>query len=94
LKSLSPQKILAAARAAPDGTEWWLRAASEAPAHHPEDRHGMSDQAASKGPEKTPEAQPEPVTDAGGKPSEFGGPSGPEPTRYGDWERKGRCIDF
>lgn len=25
---------------------------------------------------------------------EVGGPRGPEPTRYGDWERKGRCIDF
>ncbi|XP_023574433.1 succinate dehydrogenase assembly factor 4, mitochondrial [Octodon degus] len=25
---------------------------------------------------------------------EKGGPRGPEPTRYGDWERKGRCIDF
>jgi hypothetical protein len=25
---------------------------------------------------------------------EIGGPSGPEPTRFGDWERKGRCIDF
>lgn len=25
---------------------------------------------------------------------EKGGPKGPEPTRYGDWERKGRCIDF
>jgi hypothetical protein len=25
---------------------------------------------------------------------ENGGPSGPEPTRYGDWERRGRCIDF
>lgn len=28
------------------------------------------------------------------KPEETGGPSGPEPTRFGDWERKGRCIDF
>ena len=28
------------------------------------------------------------------KPEEFGGPAGPEPTRYGDWERGGRCIDF
>ena len=28
------------------------------------------------------------------KPREIGGPKGPEPTRYGDWERKGRCIDF
>lgn len=27
-------------------------------------------------------------------PVEIDGPSGPEPTRYGDWERKGRCIDF
>jgi hypothetical protein len=25
---------------------------------------------------------------------EVGGPSGPEPTRFGDWERAGRCIDF
>ncbi|XP_065537520.1 succinate dehydrogenase assembly factor 4, mitochondrial isoform X1 [Lathamus discolor] len=25
---------------------------------------------------------------------ERGGPKGPEPTRFGDWERKGRCIDF
>lgn len=25
---------------------------------------------------------------------EVGGPRGPEPTRYGDWERKGRCTDF
>ncbi|XP_027359332.1 succinate dehydrogenase assembly factor 4, mitochondrial [Abrus precatorius] len=25
---------------------------------------------------------------------EVGGPKGLEPTRYGDWERKGRCYDF
>eukprot|EP00252_Welwitschia_mirabilis_P013648 TRINITY_DN30004_c0_g1_i1.p1 TRINITY_DN30004_c0_g1~~TRINITY_DN30004_c0_g1_i1.p1 ORF type:complete len:114 (-),score=13.72 TRINITY_DN30004_c0_g1_i1:236-577(-) len=25
---------------------------------------------------------------------ERGGPKGPEPTRYGDWERGGRCSDF
>jgi hypothetical protein len=25
---------------------------------------------------------------------EIGGPKGPEPTRFGDWERAGRCIDF
>jgi hypothetical protein len=29
-----------------------------------------------------------------GKPAEHGGPPGPEPTRYGDWEKNGRCIDF
>ena len=26
--------------------------------------------------------------------SERGGPAGPEPTRYGDWERKGLAVDF
>jgi hypothetical protein len=28
------------------------------------------------------------------KPREIGGPKGPEPTRYGDWEVGGRCTDF
>ena len=27
-------------------------------------------------------------------PNEDGGPSGPEPTRFGDWERKGVAVDF
>ena len=27
-------------------------------------------------------------------PPEVGGPAGPEPTRFGDWEQKGRCTDF
>ena len=27
-------------------------------------------------------------------PTEMNGPKGPEPTRYGDWEQKGRCTDF
>ncbi|MBU6421148.1 MAG: DUF1674 domain-containing protein [Gammaproteobacteria bacterium] len=37
-----------------------------------------------------PAAQPPPPS----KPREIGGPKGPEPTRYGDWEKGGRCIDF
>ena len=28
------------------------------------------------------------------RPVEVGGPRGPEPTRYGDWEKAGRCSDF
>jgi hypothetical protein len=28
------------------------------------------------------------------RPVEIGGRKGPDPTRYGDWEYKGRCIDF
>lgn len=43
------------------------------------------------------EKQPEPGIREVGQPAggrETGGPEGPEPTRFGDWERKGRCIDF
>lgn len=36
------------------------------------------------------EPQPKPKD----RPREIGGPTGPEPTRYGDWERNGRCTDF
>ncbi len=36
-----------------------------------------------------------PSPPAGGPaPKEIGGPKGPEPTRYGDWEVGGRCTDF
>lgn len=35
-------------------------------------------------------AAPEPPA----RPREIGGRDGPEPTRYGDWEKAGRCIDF
>ena len=44
-----------------------------------------------------PESSPEgssPDQEDSERPRELGGPAGPEPTRYGDWERKGRCIDF
>ena len=32
--------------------------------------------------------------DGSDMPREINGPKGPEPTRYGDWEQKGRCSDF
>lgn len=35
-----------------------------------------------------------PSVTTGTPPREFGGRDGPEPTRYGDWEKNGRCIDF
>lgn len=45
--------------------------------------------------ERDGRAQP-PVDDAGAPalPREIGGREGPEPTRYGDWEKNGRCVDF
>ena len=48
--------------------------------------------ASAKKPE-TSGAKPK-VPGASPKAKEIGGPSGPEPTRYGDWERKGICYDF
>jgi len=34
------------------------------------------------------------VPAASAVPAEIGGPPGPEPTRFGDWEKNGRCVDF
>ncbi len=45
--------------------------------------------------EKAQDVRPEGrVGPAPGQNAEVSGPKGPDPTRYGDWERKGRCIDF
>jgi hypothetical protein len=47
--------------------------------------------------EQKPPSAPEPPPKASpGQPRvpEIGGPKGPEPTRYGDWEKGGRCTDF
>jgi hypothetical protein len=58
-------------------------------------------------PDRTP-PEPRPAGESAGQPKapdgagttpgktqrEIGGPQGPEPTRYGDWEVKGRCSDF
>ncbi|EKY27083.1 hypothetical protein HMPREF0185_02238 [Brevundimonas diminuta 470-4] len=32
--------------------------------------------------------------DASALPNEVGGRKGPEPTRFGDWEKKGLAVDF
>ncbi len=40
-------------------------------------------------------ARGEPVAAPGeARAAEIGGRNGPDPTRYGDWELRGRCIDF
>jgi hypothetical protein len=38
--------------------------------------------------------RPQPVRGPEQPPGEVNGPRGPEPTRFGDWERSGRCSDF
>ena len=54
---------------------------------HPESRADTSAQPA------TPANEAE-STRADGQPVEIGGRGGLDPTRYGDWEKNGRCIDF
>lgn len=41
-----------------------------------------------------PKPAPPPAQPPKAMPKEIGGPTGPEPTRYNDWERKGRVSDF
>ncbi len=43
--------------------------------------------------EKDREERPSPDSEAGPV-EEVGGPKGPEPTRYGEWEINGRVVDF
>lgn len=47
----------------------------------PEARRALAEAAARRAP-------------AAAAPPEQGGPKGPEPTRFGDWERKGIAVDF
>ena len=42
----------------------------------------------------SPAEPKKPAEDEPKRPREIGGPKGPEPTRYGDWEVGGRCTDF
>jgi len=51
------------------------------PAEHPGDADSDAPERAS-------------VAGSGEPPREIGGREGPDPTRYGDWEKNGRCIDF
>lgn len=63
---------------------------------------GMSDKSPTQSPQEStpgrgppkPAEQPSEKPAAKGKVEEIGGPKGPEPTRYGDWEVNGRVSDF
>lgn len=44
-------------------------------------------------PKSKPVPAPDPLPAAAPAP-EFGGRKGPDPVRYGDWEKKGLAIDF
>jgi len=56
-----------------------------------EERNETPHQPAQAVPTKAPTV---PTTASKPMPKEIGGRGGLEPTRYGDWEKDGRCIDF
>ena len=49
--------------------------------------------AGDEAPGESPKADDTASADAN-RPKEIGGRGGLDPTRYGDWEKAGRCIDF
>ena len=61
------------------------REAAESAGSLPQDGAGPAPATAPPAPPPAPQLAPN---------EEIGGPKGPEPTRYGDWEKDGRCIDF
>ena len=65
--------------------------AGTVPVEQPVPRQGAS---IAPAPGQAPAAKPATATLPAAKAKEAGGPKGPEPTRYGDWERKGICVDF
>jgi hypothetical protein len=52
----------------------------------------MSERETDPSPRQKSEPAPKPAPASSER--EIGGPKGPEPTRYGDWEVNGRCSDF
>ena len=54
--------------------------------HEPDNKDESSESNTEPGNENNSATEP--------RPKEIGGREGPDPTRYGDWEKGGRCIDF
>jgi hypothetical protein len=67
-----------------------LRAVKLNPEDQAPETAGRTTLAQTTAPDEPPTAR----TDPASPPLELGGRDGPEPTRYGDWELRGRCIDF
>ncbi|MEM9404331.1 MAG: DUF1674 domain-containing protein [Pseudomonadota bacterium] len=57
-----------------------------------QDPNTVDDDGAGPPPDEHSEHPGSPEADK--RPREIGGRKGPDPTRFGDWEKNGRCIDF
>jgi hypothetical protein len=71
------------------GTEWAVEVA--VPSGPPERHRRYATEAEARAAMDRLRAAAGSAADA---PKEIGGPQGPDPTRYGDWEVNGRCTDF
>jgi len=60
-------------------------------AQDPENKAEIADLQADSRTDPKPDDNSQRVAD---RPKEIGGRGGLDPTRYGDWEKAGRCIDF
>jgi len=60
-------------------------------ARDPKNKVEIVDSQADIDADSKPDNTSQPVPDG---PKEIGGRGGLDPTRYGDWEKAGRCIDF
>lgn len=61
---------------------------------HPQSKHSQQTTIDSPSLPHPPNAEPSKNVEVEQRPKEIGGRKGPDPTRYGDWEKAGRCIDF
>lgn len=59
-----------------------------------EDQKNKANPVNSKGDREAGPVRNDNVRDDGQRPKEVGGRGGLDPTRYGDWEKAGRCVDF
>ena len=80
------------------GKLWGVNRCEDLP-NMTEQAHCAGNQPADDDAAATPETEginpgDRPPVDLPSRPLEIGGRQGPEPTRYGDWELRGRCIDF
>ena len=64
------------------------------PSHNEQTAHPIDPSAAPSAPVPKVEPQTQATPPQLVLPREIGGRDGPEPTRFGDWEKAGRCIDF
>jgi hypothetical protein len=76
------------------GNIWQDHRLNMKPSHDEQTAHQNDPAAVPSAPAPKDAPQPQASSPPPVLPREIGGRDGPEPTRFGDWEKAGRCIDF